>query len=278
MTGNSIFTLSFRSHFHAAGHLAYAKSAHFYIQQMLELPHKMPVEEYKLFTEKEYFTIRRTDKFWDGIFSDQTIEQFLMRQLKSSGGITHGRGITESTLTKWVHALPRCVPICNALERYTSVHSGTSEQHKDLRPASKLKDNTDLSRFTQWLEAYPPFVLDLGLLVNIATGIVADSSVNCDNAVQIGQSAMIKMTGKTYANITLHCKEKVKPFSAMKNTINVRGEKVVFNPSILFNRITCILSTSSELDTFLHRNWLYNPHHCFWMASCEKQPKVYWER
>ena len=92
-------------HFHAAGHLAYAKSAHLYIQQMLELPHKMPVEEYKLFTEKGYFTIRRTDKFWDGIFSDQTIEQFLMRQLKSSGGMTHGRGITESALTKWVHAL-----------------------------------------------------------------------------------------------------------------------------------------------------------------------------
>ena len=53
-----------------------------------KIPHKMPVEEYKLFTEKMYFTIRRTDKFWDGIFSEQTIEQFLMRQLKSLGGMT----------------------------------------------------------------------------------------------------------------------------------------------------------------------------------------------
>ena len=32
-------------HFHAAGHIAYAKSAHLYTQQMLELPHKMPAEE-----------------------------------------------------------------------------------------------------------------------------------------------------------------------------------------------------------------------------------------
>ena len=196
-----------------------------------------------------------------------------MRQLKSSGGMTHGRGITESTLTKWVHALPRCVPICNALERYTSVHSGTSEQHKDLRPASELKDNTDLSRFTQWLEAHPPFVQDLGLLVNIATGIVADSSVNCDNAVQIGQSAMIKMTGKTYVNITLHRKEKVKPFSAMKNTINVRGEKVVVNPSILFNRITCILSTSSELDTFLQYELALQPPSLFLDGQLRKTTK-----
>ena len=31
-------------HFHAAGH-EYAKSAHLYTQQMLELPHKMPAEE-----------------------------------------------------------------------------------------------------------------------------------------------------------------------------------------------------------------------------------------
>ena len=44
-------------HFHAAGHIAYAKSAHLYTQQMLELPHKMPAEEYRQFTEKGFFTI-----------------------------------------------------------------------------------------------------------------------------------------------------------------------------------------------------------------------------
>ena len=45
-----------------------------------------------------YFTIRRTERFWGGNFSDQTIEQGLMRLLKTSGGMTHGRGITDSSL------------------------------------------------------------------------------------------------------------------------------------------------------------------------------------
>ena len=55
-----------------------------------------------------------------------------MRMLKTNGGMTHGRGITDSTLTKWVHALPLCVPVCDALEKFTGVHSATSEQHKHL--------------------------------------------------------------------------------------------------------------------------------------------------
>ena len=129
-------------HFHAAGHLPYAKAARLYLQQMEALEQTMPAYEYYLLTDKGYFTIRRRDDFWSGNFSDQTIEQVLMRMLKTSGGMTHGRGITDSTLTKWVHALPRCLPICNALEQFTGVHSVTSEQHmKDLRPSTQSRDN-----------------------------------------------------------------------------------------------------------------------------------------
>ena len=80
--------------FHAAGHFAYAKSARLYLQQMGNLAQHMPQAEYKQFPEKGYFTIRRTERFWGGNFSDQTIEQGLMRLLKTSGGMTHGRGIT----------------------------------------------------------------------------------------------------------------------------------------------------------------------------------------
>ena len=53
-----------------------AKSAHLYTQQMLELPHKMPAEEQRQFTEKGFFIIRLLERFWNCLFSDQTIEQF----------------------------------------------------------------------------------------------------------------------------------------------------------------------------------------------------------
>ena len=77
--------------FHAAGHLAYAKSAHLYLQQMSVLEKRMPASEYEYFTKKGGFTIRRTHKMWAGIWSNMTIEQVLLRQLKVSGGLTHGQ-------------------------------------------------------------------------------------------------------------------------------------------------------------------------------------------
>jgi len=99
-------------HFHAAGHLPNAKSARLYLQQMNLLPEIMPPDEYALCPDQGYFTIRRANEFWSCNFSDQTIEQYLMRMLKVSGGLTYGRGIIDSTLTKWIHALPKCV-LCN---------------------------------------------------------------------------------------------------------------------------------------------------------------------
>ena len=198
---------------------------------MMELHNIMPENEYEQFTEQGYFTIRRSDKFWDGVFSDQAIEQFLMRLLKTSGGMTHGRGITASTLTRWVHALPQCVPICNALETFTSVHSGTSEQHEDLRPASQSRDKSDLDCFVHWLEAHPLIVRqESDILFSAATGIVEDVSVHCDNAIQIGQCSMKKLIGKTYSELTLHRKDKVKSLAAMNNTIQINGEDTVINP------------------------------------------------
>ena len=73
--GNSTYR-QMLPHFHAASHIAYAKSAHLYTQQILELSHKMPAEEDRQFTEKGFFTIRLLERFWNGVFSDQTIEQF----------------------------------------------------------------------------------------------------------------------------------------------------------------------------------------------------------
>ena len=125
-----------------------------------------------------------------------------------------------STLIRWVHALPQCIHICNLLETFTLVHSGTSEQHKDCRQASQKGDKSDIVTFVEWLQAHPPFDRhDPDILCSIASGIVADESVNCDNALELGKSSMEKMIGKHYFDATLRQKEKVKAIAAMKNII-----------------------------------------------------------
>ena len=238
-------------HFHAAGHLPYAKSARLYLQQMEALEHTMPGNEYAIFTEKGYFTIRRSDSFWGGNFSDQTIEQFLMRQLKTSGGLTHGRGITDSTLAKWVHALPRCIPICDELEQFTGVHTGTSEQHKDIRQSTRARDNKDRCIFVGWLKAHPPFAgYETDRLVSLSTGIVADPSVNCDKAVEIGLAAASEMNGRKFTDIKLHRNDKVKTIGAKSETVKIRGQSTEVNSTLLFNRITCVLNNGTEMESF----------------------------
>jgi len=170
-----------------------------------------------------------------------------MSMLKTIGGMTHGRGITDSTLTKWVHALPRCVSLCDAVEKFRGVHMGISEQHKDLRSSTQAKDNKDHDIFVQWLQAHPPFVgYQPDHLVSIACGVVTDVSVNCDDAVNVGLAAAAKMTGKPFTDITLHHKDKVKTMSDKQNSINVRGQNTVVNLHLFFNRILCVLKTSSE--------------------------------
>ena len=119
--------------FHAAGHLAYAKSAHLYLQQMSVLEKRMPASEYEYFTKKGGFTIRRTHKMWAGIWSDMTIEQVLMRQMKVSGGLTHGRGMTDNATTQWVASLPTCTELINQFEEFCDVAFLSGVQHVELR-------------------------------------------------------------------------------------------------------------------------------------------------
>ncbi len=76
-------------YFHAAGRLAYAKSSQVYLQAMEDLEEKMPTEDWEKFVGDGYFTIRRTSKFWSGVWSDMTIKQVLMRAMKDDWGAPH---------------------------------------------------------------------------------------------------------------------------------------------------------------------------------------------
>lgn len=132
------------------------------------------------------------------------------------------------------------------------MHTTSSEQHKDLRPSTQSRDKKDHDTFVQWLTAHPPFAgYEADQLVSVATGIVADASVNCDDAVTVSCAAASKLDGQRLTDIKLHRTDKVKTISDKSNTVKVRGENVVVNPNLFFNRITCILNDSSEMEEFL---------------------------
>ena len=45
--------------------------------------------------QEEYHVARRSERFWTGLSTDLAIEQVLMRSLKTTGGLTRGRGMTD---------------------------------------------------------------------------------------------------------------------------------------------------------------------------------------
>ena len=124
--------------FHAGGHLAYAKCAD--VDQMKSISLIMSEEQYTKYTKSGYWTYHRNDRYWSGVSTEPTIEQVLMRMLKTRGGLKQGRGITSSTQSKIVNVLPKTVPVCESLEDFCGIHSQTSDQHTDLRACTTSRD------------------------------------------------------------------------------------------------------------------------------------------
>ena len=197
---------------------------------MKMLQDQMQPEQFKRLSEEGYFTIRRSHRFWSGNFTDQTIEQLLTRQLKAPGGLAHGRGLTPSTQAKFVHVIPQCAPICNALEDFCGVQSRISEQHNDLRASASARDSDHFTTFCNWLDLHFPFsYASVDGLVSVSSGIVAECSANAEDAYSIGKNVADKLTGKKYGDVKL------------KRTDKVISVSAAINSNLLLMRVTCII-------------------------------------
>ena len=236
---------------HAAGHLNYAKSAQVYLQQMHKLETVMKPEEFDLFTSQGYFTIRRSDKFWSGIWTDMTIEQVLMRSIKTSGGLTRGRGMKPSVIAKWVRSMPATTSIINVVESVCGVTTTTSEQHTDLRESHQTRDLADMNTFKDWLAIHNPFNRPTPLLTSLSNGIVANEKVNCDNAYAVGRVSMKTMEGKVFSNIHLQRRNNIRSLSTVTKAIRIKDTHITINPNQLFHRIVCVVKSESDLASYL---------------------------
>ena len=229
--------------------------------KMLET--KMNAETYAKYTSEGYWTIRRSNRFWSGNFTDQSIETILMRMLKSRGGLAHGRGVTSNTEAKMVHIIPQTVPICESLEMFSGIHSNTTDQHKDLRPTSIARDCLHYTKFKIYLSQHSPFLFKQehkDRLVCISTGIVAPASANPDRAIELGELAANNLTGQNYADAKLKRNDRVVSIGVASESIEVRGHQVEIDPMSLFLRVTCVINKHQEMkDHLTHEFSKYPP-------------------
>ena len=144
----------------------------------MKLPEEHP-ELYQRFQDG-FHVIRRTDKFWAGLSADLTIEQTLIRSLKTSGGLTRGTGMTDSQRNLWTQSMPHRARINLAITESPRMDFIASIQHETSTTARLQRDCDDVSCLLEIVKEFSPFSAD-PTLRNVVTGEVASREVNVDS-------------------------------------------------------------------------------------------------
>ena len=233
--------------FAATGHLNYAKSARLHLQQMRELETTYP-DVYHSFKNMGYHTVRRSDKYYAGLSTDLIIEQVLMRALKSSGGITRGRGRSEAARHIWLESMHRRAGIHDAISTLTNLKRTGGEQHVDLTTARRQIDMKDLSTITLWLKCHSPFDTTSKELRSIASGLTArdKDNINCDDAEDIGFKLQEKLDKVCFESVSMKRKEKIRTLALLQDTVKVQNESIVIDPLVLFGRLSLIAQNRDD--------------------------------
>lgn len=225
--------------FAASGHNNYTKSAHLFLQDMVDLK-KTNEKLHDQLIESGLLFIRRSDRFWAGLAPDLVIEQVLMKSIKSSGGLTHGRGMDETQRTRWLQSMPIFAQISEEM-KCVQEKSG-NERNKELTESRIRRDQKDTTKIFQHLEQHSPFTEDT-YLYNIISGLCAPKS-NAHLANDIGNNIIKMMEGQSAANYTFKKKHQIK---TMGQKIVSDGVEMQVDPQALFQRLL-VIATNAEIS------------------------------
>ncbi|KAJ8879506.1 hypothetical protein PR048_020114 [Dryococelus australis] len=133
-----------------------------------------------------------------------TIETKLMRSFKTITGLTWGRDISDSVISKWIVEMSATHDICASQAELYGVLFSSSKQHVDFSMTRITRNTADISKLVAWLENHPPFPI-MSEIMSIATGVVGDCKIiNCYEAVTIGKQAMGKIESGTAKETSLN--------------------------------------------------------------------------
>ena len=229
--------------FAAAGHNLYAKSAYLYLQKMCQLDKTHP-DVYTHFMNG-FHVVRRSDRYWAGLSTDLVIEQVLMRSVKTSGGLTRGRGMTEVQRLTWVLGMPSCAEVNFAMQELTGVNYNTSEQHKDTSKSRQHRDTEDTYKLIKAFKDWDPFGSEPSLH-NIVSRVAAHDKVNVDQAKHVGQTILQSMVGEKVNEYSFRRKNQAVTLGS-KTTVVISGDSVPVDPQLLFQRLS-VIATREEQD------------------------------
>jgi hypothetical protein len=173
--------------------------------------------------------------------------------LKGRGGLTRGRGVTESVRTTWVSTVHKSAAIHSALAELTDLqYIHEDMQNPELGKTRAKRDFNDLNKILEFLEMNNPFETSNSRLRSLVSGIAASDSdnINCDTAEDIGCQIVQKMDGVNFKDVVLKRAWQTRTLAQV--TTSVTGGKKVLNidPSLLFNRLLIIMERSGDMQPY----------------------------
>ena len=81
-----------------------------------------------------------------------------MISIKTHGGLTRGKGMTEKQRLVWVLFVLVCARINETMKLFSGVSYEASDQHKDVSAAKQARDVSDTVDLIDYLNERDPFV------------------------------------------------------------------------------------------------------------------------
>jgi hypothetical protein len=237
--------------FAATGHNQYAKCARIYVQimQNLHVTHPWLFEQ---FTQHGYHTVRRSDRYWAGLWTDLVIEQVVMKSLKSRGGLTHGAGMTESVRLTWVHSMHKCAGVHQAMTSLTKLEVTIREQHAEMGKARASRDGQDIAKLCDWFETNDPFSYNDARLHCLSSGLTATEGdgINCDMAAEVGAAIQAKLDEMPFLEVTMKKSDQVKTLIQLQKAIVIDKKDVFIHTTHLFSRLVVLVERTPNMEPY----------------------------
>ena len=141
--------------------------------------------------------------------------------------------MSPSVHALWVHSIHSCGSIHNAMTAITQHYHKTSVHHEELGKSRHQRDFDDLQKMLEQLDYFNPFDGTRIALQSLSLGLVADESINCDNAEEVGRAIYTKLDHVSVAKCTIKRLDQVKSLGILKNAVKIKSQTVNTDPTRL---------------------------------------------
>ena len=262
--------------FAASGHINYAKCSRLYVQEMLSQLDTNPwlLQQF----QNGRHAVRRSERFWSGLWSDLVIEQTLMRSIKCTGGLTRGRGFGENVRNLWVMSINHSAAVHEAMIKLSDVNVGSRDQNIDMGTKRRECNYTDCQKFYDWFTTRNPFNMKDGNLCSLSSGVVSvkgNDNVNCDEAEIIGARIQDSLDNLKFSEAKFKRKDQFVSLASFTRSISIGGKnQICVNPTLLFTRLAAIAEREENVEQYFDFELTNQPQSLFKNELMRKPDKA----